>query len=91
VDSGKVFERATKDHTFFMESGDCLLLYTDGVNEAMNNEGDEFGMELLTETFRKAAPGGAQAVLDAFQKAVKDFAGSQPQNDDITIIVVQKK
>jgi sigma-B regulation protein RsbU (phosphoserine phosphatase) len=91
VDSGKVFERATKDHTFFMESGDCLLLYTDGVNEAMNSAGDEFGMELLTETFRKAAPGGAQAVLDAFQKAVKDFAGDQPQNDDITIIVVQKK
>jgi sigma-B regulation protein RsbU (phosphoserine phosphatase) len=91
VDSGKVFERATKDHTFSMESGDCLLLYTDGINEAVNSEGDEFGMEFLTETFRAAAPGGAQAVLDAFQKAVKDFAGSQPQNDDITIIVVQKK
>ncbi|HEX2746556.1 MAG TPA: SpoIIE family protein phosphatase [Verrucomicrobiales bacterium] len=91
VDSGKVFERATKDHTFFMESGDCLLLYTDGVNEAVNSEGDEFGMDLLTETFRKAAPGGAHAVLDAFQKAVKDFSGSQPQNDDITLIVVQKK
>jgi sigma-B regulation protein RsbU (phosphoserine phosphatase) len=91
VDSGKVFERTTKDYTFFMESGDCLLLYTDGVNEAMNAEGDEFGMERLTETFRGAAPGGAQAVLDAFQKAVKDFAGDQPQNDDITLIVVQKK
>ncbi|HWB02669.1 MAG TPA: GAF domain-containing SpoIIE family protein phosphatase [Verrucomicrobiales bacterium] len=91
VDSGKVFERATKDHTFFMESGDCLLLYTDGINEAMNAEGDEFGLERLTETFRQSAPRGAQAVLDAFQKAVKDFAGSQPQNDDITLIVVQKK
>ena len=73
------------------KSGDCLLLYTDGVNEAANSEGDEFGMPLLTETFRKAAPGGAQAVLDAFKTAVSDFAGSQPQSDDITIIVVQKK
>lgn len=91
VDSGKVFDRVTRDHTFAMESGDCLLLYTDGVNEAVNSEGDEFGMDLLTETFRKAAPGGAQAVLDAFNEAVKTFAGSQPQHDDITIIAVQKK
>lgn len=91
VDSGKVFERVTKDFTFEMESGDCLLLYTDGVNEAANSEGDEFGMARLTETFRNAAPQGAQAVLAAFQQAVKDFAGAQPQSDDITIIVVQRK
>ncbi len=91
VDSGKVFERVTKDFAFDMQSGDCLLLYTDGVNEAANNEGDEFGLDRLTETFRLAAPSGAQAVLDAFQQAVSEFAGSQPQSDDITIIAVQKK
>ena len=91
VDSGKVFERVTRDFDFDMQSGDCLLLYTDGVNEAANNEGDEFGLARLTETFRQAAPAGAQAVLDAFQKAVSEFAGSQPQSDDITIIAVQKK
>ncbi len=91
VDSGKVFERVTKDCTFEMESGDCLLLYTDGINEAINSEGSEFGMEQLKETFRTSAPGGAQAVLDAFQKTVKEFAGSQPQHDDITIIVVERK
>jgi sigma-B regulation protein RsbU (phosphoserine phosphatase) len=91
VDSGKVFDRITKDYSFAMESGDCLLLYTDGVNEAANAEGDEFGLDRLTEIFRQAAPQGAPAVLNAFTRAVKDFAGSQPQNDDITIIVVQKK
>lgn len=91
VDSGKVFDRVTKDQAFFMESGDCLLLYTDGVNEAVNAEGDEFGLQRLTETFRQAAPGGAQAVVDAFMRAVKDFAGSLPQHDDITLIVVEKK
>jgi sigma-B regulation protein RsbU (phosphoserine phosphatase) len=91
VDSGKVFDRITQDYTFVMESGDCLLLYTDGVNEAANPEGDEFGLDRLTETFRQAAPQGALAVLDSFTRAVKDFAGSQPQSDDITLIVVQKK
>jgi sigma-B regulation protein RsbU (phosphoserine phosphatase) len=91
VDSGKVFDRATKDFAFNMESGDCLLLYTDGVSEAVNPDGDEFGLDRLTETFRTAAPGGATAVLDAFHHSVKDFSGSQPQHDDITLIVVQKK
>ena len=91
VDSGKVFERVTKDHAFEMESGDCLLLYTDGVNEAANDEGDEFGLAALTETFRAAAPRGARAVLDALMNAVKEFAGTQPQNDDITIIVIERK
>jgi phosphoserine phosphatase RsbU/P len=91
VDSGKVFDRATRDFTFNMESGDCLLLYTDGVSEAVNPDGDEFGLERLTETFRAAAPGGATAVLDAFHHSVKEFSGSQPQHDDITLIVVQKK
>ncbi len=91
VDSGKVFDRVTRDCTFPMESGDCLLLYTDGVNEAANPDGDEYGMDRLTETFRNAAPLGAQAVLDAFQLSVSEFAGTQPQSDDITIIAVQRK
>ncbi len=91
VDSGKVFERVTKDHSFEMESGDCLLLYTDGINEAMNSEGDEFGTDRLLETFRRVAPNGAQAVVNALESAVKEFAGSQPQHDDITLLVVQRK
>jgi phosphoserine phosphatase RsbU/P len=91
VDSGKVFERVTKDHLFEMESGDCLLLYTDGINEAMNSEGDEFGMDRLVETFRLAAAGGAQAVVTALETAVKEFAGAQPQHDDITLLAVQRK
>ncbi len=90
VDSGKVFERVTRDHEFTMESGDCLLLYTDGVNEAVNGEGDEFGMAALTETFRQAAPGGAASVVQAIMAAVQGFAGDQPQHDDITIIAIER-
>jgi sigma-B regulation protein RsbU (phosphoserine phosphatase) len=90
VDSGKVFERVTKDCEFTMESGDCLLLYTDGVNEAVNAEGDEFGMAALTETFRQAAPGGAATVVESLMAAVQAFSGTQPQHDDITLVVIEK-
>jgi sigma-B regulation protein RsbU (phosphoserine phosphatase) len=91
VDSGKVFDRVTRDFTFEMESGDCLLLYTDGVNEAVNGEGDEFGMDRLVETFRASAGKGVKAVVEAFQREVQAFAGAQPQSDDITIIAVRKR
>ena len=91
VDSGKVFDRVTRDFTFEMESGDCLLLYTDGVNEAVNSEGDEFGMDRLVETFRVSAGKGVKAVVEAFQREVQAFAGAQPQSDDITIIAVRKR
>src|SRR6185369_4073916 len=91
VDSGKVFDRVTKDYEFAMESGDCLLLYTDGVNEAVNDEGDEFGLKALTDVFRETAPRGAQAALDALMAAVEAFSGTRPQHDDITIIVIERK
>ena len=91
IDGGRVFERVTKDFTFDMEHGDCLLLYTDGVNEAANASGDEFSMERLHEVFLAAAPSGAHAVLAAFRTAVADFVGGSPQSDDITIIVVEKR
>jgi len=91
IDGGRVFERVTKDFTFDMEPGDCLLLYTDGVNEAVDAAGEEFGMERLHEVFLSAASSGADAVLAAFQKALADFVGGSPQSDDITIIAVEKR
>lgn len=91
IDGGRVFERVTKDFTFDMEPGDCLLLYTDGVNEAVDAAGDEFGMERLHDVFLATAPSGAEAVLSAFQMALAEFVGGSPQSDDITIIAVERR
>ena len=91
IDSGRVFERVTKDFSFDMEPGDCLLLYTDGVNEAVDATGDEFGLERLHDVFLAAAPSGADAVLSAFQMALAEFVGGSPQSDDITLIAVEKR
>jgi len=73
-----------------MESGDCLLLYTDGAFEAIDAEETEFGRERLKEVFLETASGGAEAAVEAVQKAVFDFAGDTPQMDDITLIVIEK-
>ncbi len=91
IDEGEVFERVTKDLSLHMESGDCLLLYTDGVCEAVNSQEDEFGKAKLVEVFQETAPSGAEAVVEAIQQAVVSFAGEEPQMDDITLIVIEKR
>jgi sigma-B regulation protein RsbU (phosphoserine phosphatase) len=91
VDKGDVFERVTRDVSVPMESGDVLLLYTDGINEATDHKGLEFGEERIKTVLGLASPNGAQAVVDSLCDAVKNFAGSAPQGDDITLVVVRRK
>ena len=50
IDSGNVFDRLTTDFAVPLERNDCLVLYTDGVTEALNTDGDEFGLERAIES-----------------------------------------
>jgi sigma-B regulation protein RsbU (phosphoserine phosphatase) len=90
IDSGDVFDRITGDLSVPLERNDCLVLYTDGVTEALNANGDEFGPERMTESLRASATEGAQGVIDRLTADVRNFAGGHPQHDDITLIVVRK-
>ncbi len=91
IDSGGVFERVTKDETLHLESGDCVLLFTDGVREAINAHDEEFGTERLADVFREAARMGAEAIVERVQEAVSDFTGDGPQLDDVTIVAIEKR
>ncbi len=90
IDKGAVFERVTKDLEFQLESGDTLLLYTDGVNEAMDAQGEEFGEERIYTILADLAPQGPQAVIDALINEVDQFCGGRRGHDDITLVVIQK-
>src|SRR6266498_1723301 len=59
IDSGSVFDRLTADFAVPLEREDCLVLYTDGVAEALNTEGDEFGFERMAQSVRASATDGA--------------------------------
>jgi sigma-B regulation protein RsbU (phosphoserine phosphatase) len=91
IDEGDVFDRVTVDHRLTLERGDVLLLYTDGVNEALDDRGEEFGIDRLRETFATAAGHGAEAVLSAVMTEVREHAGDTRQSDDITLIAVEKR
>jgi phosphoserine phosphatase RsbU/P len=90
IDSGNVFDRLTTDFAVSLERDDCLVLYTDGVTETLNAEGDEFGLERMMQSVRASATNGAQAIVKKIIEDVRDFTGSVPQNDDITLIAIRK-
>ncbi len=91
IDSGPVFERVTCDREVVLKSGDCVLFYTDGIKEAVDENEEEFGMERLSSAFRSAAPLGAEAVLMRLQEELGMFTGDGPQMDDITLVAIEKR
>jgi len=90
IDSGNVFDRITGDFPVPLERDDCLVLYTDGVTEALDTEGNEFGVERTMQSVRASANNGAQAIIARLIDDLRNFVGSHPQNDDITLIAIRK-
>jgi phosphoserine phosphatase RsbU/P len=90
IDSGSVFDRITNDFTIPLEQDDCLVLYTDGVTEALDTEGFEFGADRMIQSVRASAAEGASAIITRLIDDVRNFVGSHPQNDDITLITIRK-
>jgi hypothetical protein len=71
------------------EPGDLFVFYTDGITEAENADGADFGQERLAAAVRGAAGQPAAAVVSAVHGAVDAFRGAAPRNDDATVIVVR--
>jgi sigma-B regulation protein RsbU (phosphoserine phosphatase) len=70
--------------------GDILLLYTDGITEAMDADGNLFGKARLVDAVRHASPAGARDLIDAILAAVRAYVGDTPQADDLTIVTVKR-
>jgi phosphoserine phosphatase RsbU/P len=83
---GMAYEQAEAE----LGVGDLLVLYTDGVSEAVNGADEEFGEPKVEELARAHVAGGALEVLDAITGAVAEFAHGLPQMDDITMVVVKR-
>jgi phosphoserine phosphatase RsbU/P len=90
IDSGSVFDRLTVDFSVPLERNDCLVLYTDGVTETLNSEGDEYGVDRMMQSVCASANDGAQAIVKRILEDVREFTGSVPQNDDITVLAIRK-
>jgi sigma-B regulation protein RsbU (phosphoserine phosphatase) len=70
--------------------GDLVALYSDGVNEANNTEGEEFGDDALQASLRRLRAGSAQEILDGVFADVDAFAAGAAQYDDITLLILKR-
>lgn len=77
--------------TMELQSGDLLVLYTDGVTEAMNKQMEEFTEARLEEIVRNIHDKPASDILLDIRKAVELFADGANQSDDITLMIIRVK
>ena len=71
--------------------GEMVVLYTDGVTEAIDHDSEEFGEQRLQEVFHGGPPGSVQEANEAVFNAVQAFAGDAPQFDDITCVTLMRE
>ncbi len=71
--------------------GDMLLLYTDGLTEVMNAEGEMFGGQRLLEVARSQNECSSGEFVEGVLQSVKAYAGNQAFTDDMAIIAIKKK
>ncbi|MBA2495092.1 MAG: SpoIIE family protein phosphatase [Acidobacteria bacterium] len=74
-----------------IKSGDALVIYSDGVSEAVNPKDEEFGMERLTQVVSKNLSASASGLRDKIESALSSFTQTAPANDDITLVIVKRK
>jgi sigma-B regulation protein RsbU (phosphoserine phosphatase) len=72
-----------------LQPGDVLVIYTDGVVEAENVAGQEFGEERMLAAIRAVPGGSAQQIVQQLMAHIELFVGTAPQHDDITCMIVK--
>jgi phosphoserine phosphatase RsbU/P len=78
-----------EEETVLLAPGDQIIVFSDGVSEAVNSEGDEYGEERLIELLRRPTEDEPSTVLQQVLASVRDFALGTPQADDITAMVLR--
>ena len=73
-----------------LQHGDTLLLYTDGVTEAVDPDYKEYGEERLEALLKNSAQAGCQQLIDAVKADVKTFVNGAEQSDDITLLAIKR-
>ena len=90
VIAGIVKDYPFTEESFQLEPGDTLLLYTDGVTEAVDTEEKEYGEERLEALLKNTSQVGCQQMIDMVKDEVKTFEGDAEQSDDITLLAIKR-
>ncbi|MBI1870361.1 MAG: SpoIIE family protein phosphatase [Chlamydiae bacterium] len=89
IDEGPLFTSTLEEVVLFLNSGDVLALYTDGITEAHDASGQEFGYEALTDVIHHSSSLSAQEIAENILGRVARFTGGISQRDDMTFSIVK--
>jgi phosphoserine phosphatase RsbU/P len=78
-----------EQETIQLQSGDVLVAYTDGVTEALNRAGEEFGEHRLQDAVARTAHLKAEQVRDLLVREIEDWCDGAPQHDDLTFLIMK--
>lgn len=88
---GIIEDQGIVEETCQLQMGDVVVMYTDGVTEALSGYGEQFGMARLEKVARNSLEYPAAEVVRRILTAVKSFAAGQPQFDDMTVVVLKAR
>jgi sigma-B regulation protein RsbU (phosphoserine phosphatase) len=88
--AGAIDDYKYSEETIRLEKGDTLLLYTDGVTEAIDEAVNEYGEERLKKLLAQNCKLSCHEIVEKVKADVKDFVGEAEQSDDITLLALKR-
>jgi len=85
------FEKTIRKENIKLKRDDMLVVYTDGITEAMNRKKEQFGEERFLNLIREYGYHSPQNFVEKLDESLANFTGNAPQNDDITLVVIKEK
>ncbi len=89
--AGVVEDTSYGKETVRLEEKDLLLVYTDGITEAMNSKKEEFGLERLVKTVQENREKTTDQLVETILENIKRHAGEAIQSDDITLMIIKRE
>lgn len=83
------FSEQLEEERIFVRGGDIFVLLSDGITEAENEQGEQFGMEGVISCLREKADASAAGIKQALLECVSAWAGARERGDDQTLVVVK--
>jgi sigma-B regulation protein RsbU (phosphoserine phosphatase) len=89
LDRGQTFERLLTEITIPLHRGDTMLLFTDGISEAMDAESDLFGDDRLARLVGEHGHLPTDELRERILREIDAFVAGAPQHDDMTMILIK--
>ena len=89
LDRGALFDKALQEERIPLQPGDVFVLYTDGIIESRNSDGEEYGYDRLLHALQSYRYEDATGIHSALLKDLNSFLGQESYDDDMTLVVIK--